>query len=87
MPDLSLDPSALTFQPPTASSLASKSNVTSVTPVQKTAKPSNSIPRIDLEPLYTNLKAAITEHWAEYKQAISLFVLGTNLRRQYLLLE
>ncbi|KAH8602195.1 transcriptional regulator of RNA polII, SAGA, subunit-domain-containing protein [Bisporella sp. PMI_857] len=32
--------------------------------------------RIDLEPLYTALKFAIGEHWATYKECISLFVMG-----------
>jgi hypothetical protein len=32
--------------------------------------------RIDLEPLYTALKATIGENWAAYKEAISLFILG-----------
>ncbi|KAL1976397.1 hypothetical protein VTN31DRAFT_2679 [Thermomyces dupontii] len=35
-----------------------------------------SVPRLDLEPVYTELKAAIGEHWAEYKQAVALFLLG-----------
>lgn len=35
-----------------------------------------SAPRIDIEPLYTALKAQIGDHWAAYKEAISLFVLG-----------
>lgn len=35
-----------------------------------------SVPRLDLEPIYTELKAAIGEHWAEYKQAVALFLLG-----------
>ncbi|KAF2147407.1 uncharacterized protein K452DRAFT_217310 [Aplosporella prunicola CBS 121167] len=33
-------------------------------------------PRIDIEPLYTALKAQIGEHWGAYKEAVSLFVLG-----------
>ena len=38
---------------------------------------SNHVPvRIDLEPLYTALKIAIGEHWATYKESISLFVMG-----------
>jgi len=31
---------------------------------------------MDLEPLYTALKAAVGEHWGTYKEAISLFVMG-----------
>jgi transcriptional coactivator HFI1/ADA1 len=38
---------------------------------------SNHVPaRVDLEPLYTALKLAIGEHWATYKESISLFVMG-----------
>ncbi|KZF20087.1 hypothetical protein L228DRAFT_35361 [Xylona heveae TC161] len=33
-------------------------------------------PRIELEPLYTGLKAAVGDHWADYKEAIGLFMLG-----------
>jgi len=32
--------------------------------------------RIDLEPLYTALKATVGENWATYKEAISHFILG-----------
>ena len=35
-----------------------------------------SIPRIDTEPIYTQLKAAIGEHWTDYKAAVNSFVLG-----------
>ncbi|KAH7064758.1 transcriptional regulator of RNA polII, SAGA, subunit-domain-containing protein [Macrophomina phaseolina] len=38
----------------------------------------SSAPRIDIEPLYTALKAHIGDHWAAYKEAISLFVLGES---------
>ncbi|KAL1633315.1 hypothetical protein SLS56_002948 [Neofusicoccum ribis] len=46
-----------------------------ITPL-KPGKPQTSIPRIDIEPLYTALKAQIGDHWAAYKEAISSFVLG-----------
>ncbi|KAK8183389.1 putative transcriptional co-activator [Phyllosticta capitalensis] len=35
-----------------------------------------SAPRVDIEPLYTALKSQISEHWATYKEATSLFILG-----------
>ncbi|KAK7512903.1 transcriptional regulator of RNA polII, SAGA, subunit-domain-containing protein [Phyllosticta citriasiana] len=35
-----------------------------------------SAPRVDIEPLYTALKSQIGEHWATYKEAISVFILG-----------
>ena len=44
--------------------------------LQKTSKPNNAIQRIDLEPLYTSLKIAIGDHWTEYKEAVSLYILG-----------
>ncbi|KAM0718005.1 hypothetical protein Q7P37_006337 [Cladosporium fusiforme] len=34
------------------------------------------IPRIDLEPIYTQLKAALGDQWTEYKAAINAFTLG-----------
>ncbi|TKA65482.1 hypothetical protein B0A49_09244 [Cryomyces minteri] len=43
---------------------------------QKNGKALVTAPRIDVEPLYTALKAQIGEHWATYKDAISHFILG-----------
>lgn len=37
------------------------------------------IPRIDLEPIYSQLKAALGDQWTEYKAAINAFTLGTYL--------
>lgn len=34
------------------------------------------MPRLDLEPIYTELKAAIGPKWTEYKEATTLFLLG-----------
>ena len=81
MPDLSLNPADLLTTPSTTappSHFPSKLNVVAAQSSQKAAKASNAAPRIDLEPLYTNLKAAIAERWSEYKEAVSLFVLGAN---------
>ena len=77
MPDLSLDPSTLTFSapaPPTP--VQSKANGASTQSAQKAARPANTVPRVDLEPLYTNLKGHIGEFWGEYKEAMGLFVMG-----------
>lgn len=42
----------------------------------KTAAPT---PRIDLEPIYTSLKSAVSSHyWSIYKDAISGFILGKS---------
>lgn len=37
------------------------------------------VPRVDVEPVYTLLKAALCDHWVEYKAAINAFVLGESL--------
>lgn len=36
------------------------------------------VPRVDLEPIYTQLKAALGDGWADYKAAVNAFVLGTS---------
>ena len=82
MPDI--DPAALSrsdsILPPSGTpTISSKTLVTSAPATQKAAKVVNNAQRIDLEPLYTSLRAAIGEHWVGYKEAISLFVLGTTL--------
>jgi transcriptional coactivator HFI1/ADA1 len=76
MPDLSLDPSALTFNQPTLPTLPSKASLAAAQAAKNAAKPSNVVPRVDLEPLYASLKVAIGEHWAAYKEAVGLFVIG-----------
>lgn len=41
------------------------------------AKPSTPIPpRVDLEPIYTQLKASIGDNWPLYKTSVSEFVMG-----------
>ena len=34
------------------------------------------VPRVDLEPIYTQLKGALGDGWGEYKAAVNAFVLG-----------
>jgi transcriptional coactivator HFI1/ADA1 len=46
--------------------------------IQKTSKALISVPRLDLEPLYSDLKTAIGENWSQYKEATALFLLGTS---------
>ena len=79
MPDI--DPAALSRQDsisqPSTSLVINKPNAPSVAPAQKAQKAPNTVPRIDLEPLYTSLKTAIGDQWGKYKEATSLFVLGT----------
>ncbi|KAI9675610.1 MAG: hypothetical protein M1817_000976 [Caeruleum heppii] len=79
MPDI--DPAALsrTSSGPQTSSTplaAVKSLSSGGGSTQKQPKVVSMAQRIDLEPIYTALKAAVGEHWLVYKDAISLFVLG-----------
>ncbi|KAL9575957.1 MAG: hypothetical protein Q9212_007523 [Teloschistes hypoglaucus] len=79
MPDI--DPAALSRSDPAptlnpGSLSLSKANGVSIPSSIKTQKTTNAAQRIDLEPLYTNLKVAIADHWGKYKDAISLFILG-----------
>lgn len=81
MPDI--DPAALSRSDPAptlnpGSLSLSKTNGVSIPSSTKAQKTTNAAQRIDLEPLYTNLKAAIGDHWGKYKDAISLFILGTS---------
>lgn len=79
MPDI--DPAALSRSDsiitahPSSLSLKQVNSVTAP-PSQKASKSVSTAQRIDLEPLYTSLKAAIGNNWGKYKEAISLFVLG-----------
>ena len=82
MPDI--DPAALsrsdsissTF--PSALSLKQSNGVSALSSQQKATKAVNPAQRIDLEPYYASLKAAVGEHFAKYKEAISLFILGVS---------
>ncbi|KAI0434347.1 transcriptional regulator of RNA polII, SAGA, subunit-domain-containing protein [Xylaria sp. FL1042] len=77
MPDI--DPAALSSRPSVSLSTPVLKTITVSTPAtQKITKTSQIIPaRIDLEPLYTSLKAAIgIEQWNSYKDATTQFVLG-----------
>lgn len=85
MPDI--DPAALSrtdsIPQLSAASLGnSKANVTTAPLSVKTTKTVNSAQRIDLEPIYTSLKAAVGDRWGEYKEAMSLFVLGRCIQVQ-----
>ncbi|PYI01070.1 WD40 repeat-like protein [Aspergillus sclerotiicarbonarius CBS 121057] len=74
---LSIDPAALSRTDSASTTIASsKSTAPSAPPTQKSTKALISVPRLDLEPIYTELKAAIGDNWAEYKEATTLFLLG-----------
>lgn len=86
MPDI--DPAALSRSDsisaafPGALSLKQQ-NAISALPSQKAVKPVNTPQRIDLEPYYASLKAAIGDHFAKYKDAMSLFLLGKSSSMRY----
>jgi hypothetical protein len=77
MPNIDIDPAALS-RPVVSTTpiLPPKSINTLAATVTKPSKALHVPPRIDLEPLYTALKAAIGESWGTYKESISLFVMG-----------
>jgi len=50
----------------------------------KQAKATQSYSRIDFEPLYTDLKSLIGHHWGTYYDALTRFIRGMLLDRQYL---
>ncbi|KAF4455669.1 transcriptional coactivator HFI1/ADA1 [Fusarium austroafricanum] len=85
MPDI--DPAALSRPSVSLSTpiLSNKTLAGSVSGAPKIAKSSQIIPtRIDLEPLYTALKAAIgNEIWATYKEATSEFLIGRLNQAEY----
>ncbi|KAL8760276.1 MAG: hypothetical protein Q9199_000175 [Rusavskia elegans] len=79
MPDI--DPAALSRSDSGAPPIPNPLNISKINGAtghssSKTQKTTNAPQRIDLEPLYTNLKAAIADNWGNYKEAISLFILG-----------
>jgi hypothetical protein len=80
MPNIDIDPAALSR--PTISTtpiLPPKTISASAPSVAKISKALHVPPRIDLEPLYTALKAAIGDNWGTYKESISLFVMGSYI--------
>lgn len=87
MPDI--DPAALSRSDSVAPPIPNPLNISKINGAtghssSKTQKTTNAPQRIDLEPLYTNLKAAIADNWGNYKEAISLFILGIHPRRIYI---
>ena len=81
MADFDINPAALSSRPSISVSTPVLSNKSiTVSSLQK-PKTSQLIPsRIDLEPIYTKLKACIApEHWTTYKEATTQFLVGTIL--------
>ncbi len=62
--------------------LSNKSINVSAPSIHKAPKTSQLIPaRIELEPIYTTLKASIgAEQWPTYKETITNFLIGTALQ-------
>ena len=83
MPDL--DPATLSRQDsfttaaPSSFLLSSKAN--GITPIttSRAAKTVNPAQRIDIEPLYTNMKSMIGDNWLRYKEAVTLFLFGQSV--------
>ncbi|KAK3707067.1 hypothetical protein LTR37_012399 [Vermiconidia calcicola] len=65
-----MNPADLTLN--TSSTITSKPIPAPLSLTQKTA-----VPRVDIEPIYTQLKGALGDQWADYKAAVNAFVLGT----------
>jgi hypothetical protein len=78
---MQIDPAALSRTDSASAALSSSKNTApSSSTTQKSTKALISVPRLDLEPIYTELKAAIGDKWTEYKQATSGFLLGMYRR-------
>ena len=81
MPDI--DPAALsrsdsiTAAFPGSLSLKQPNGISAL-PSHKSVKIVSAAQRIDLEPYYTSLKAAIGENFAKYKEAICGFIVGES---------
>lgn len=81
MPDI--DPAALSRSDSVSAAFPGplslkQPNGVSALPSQKTPKTVSAAQRIDLEPYYTSLKAAVGENFPKYKDAICLFILGES---------
>lgn len=71
---MQIDPAALSRTDSTSNSTKSAASNAAVT--AKSSRALVSVPRLDLEYAYTDLKAAIGDKWAEYKESTALFLLG-----------
>lgn len=75
-----MNPADLTL-PTRSPTLATKNLPTPQSSAQKNGK--TPVPRVDSEPIYTQLKAALGDGWAGYKAAVSAFICG-KIRRVYM---
>lgn len=75
---MQIDPAALSRTD--SASNSAKSAAPNAPTTVKSSRALISVPRLDLEHAYTDLKAAIGDKWAEYKESTALFLLGESLR-------
>ncbi|KAJ5545129.1 Brefeldin A-sensitivity protein 4 [Penicillium sp. DV-2018c] len=77
---MQIDPAALSRSDSISNSKGTAPNGSTTT---KTSRALISVPRLELEHAYTDLKAAIGDKWAEYKEATALFLLGHYNQNEY----
>ncbi|KAJ5585374.1 Transcriptional coactivator SAGA-type complex Ada1/Tada1 [Penicillium hispanicum] len=80
-PAMQIDPAALSRTD--SASNPAKSAAPNATATVKSSRALISVPRLDLEHAYTDLKAAIGDKWAEYKESTALFLLGHYNQNEY----
>jgi len=73
---MQIDPAALSRTDSASATITSSKSTAPNGITHKSTKALISVPRLDLEPIYTELKAAIGPKWTEYKEATTLFLLG-----------
>ncbi|KAJ5195182.1 uncharacterized protein N7498_008620 [Penicillium cinerascens] len=78
---MQIDPAALSRTD--SASNPAKGAATNASATQKSSRALISVPRLDLEHAYTDLKAAIGDKWAEYKEATAFFLLGHYNQNEY----
>jgi hypothetical protein len=78
--DDTFNPAALTRSDTITSTATTKAPQV---PASKTTKTTQNYPRIDLEPLYTELKLLIGHNWETYFDAITRFIRGELNQREF----
>lgn len=73
---MQIDPAALSRTDSTPN--PAKGAAPNASSTAKSSRALISVPRLDLEHPYTDLKAAIGDKWAEYKESTALFLLGMS---------
>ncbi|KAJ5102841.1 hypothetical protein N7532_003370 [Penicillium argentinense] len=76
-----IDPAALSRSD--SASNPAKTAAPNASTAVKSSRALISVPRLDLEHAYTDLKAAIGDKWAEYKEATAFFLLGHYNQNEY----